>query len=378
MAGLARSLVLLFRAYSKILEVGEQAQNFIKDDLPANANPGAKWGQEVLRRTCRRVARADVPGIGVVNSPIWGEVCDPYLNSINEGPTSGGSYGPPFTGGQCYGANYYVTVRGPNRCDISGFYQATLVVAGPISGLSITTNPGYLGGCAGNPGDSRSVSVIGKDGQLRDIGLANIHKLDAPNYRITAVSPFNNAPNNCGNPPTQYNPPTYPTNLPTLPTPTNPAPGLGNGWDVTINPDGTFNICMGSECTPNINPDGSGPDTGEDPGDPDGSPQTNDPNNPNNNRISGCVGVGNILTGIKITFTKVPSNVSGPLNYYRNVAIIGFGPDSQKIDLVKDGSLMFNGQFVIPDSDFCRCYQVDVTPGWGLSVQAYSRPEKTE
>jgi hypothetical protein len=147
---------------------------------------------------------------------------------------------------------------------------------------------------------------------------------------------------------------------------------------VTINPDGTFNVCVGSECTPDINPDGAGGDPSEDPGEPDGDPKENDPSDPSDDTIEGCAEEGNILTGIKINFTQIPQNVSGPLDYYYRVCYVGFGPDLDLIDLVIDGKLVRDGQFVIPDSEFCKCFRVVVSPGWGLSVQAYSRPEKEE
>ena len=361
----------------------QDPQAFLKDDLPQNADPIAKWIQSRNRRACRLHARKEAAGeyssLGALRRPRYERVCGPYLDSIGEGQTSEGSYGPPFTGGQCYNAFYSVTVSGPNRCDISGVYQNTIVARGPISGLQITVNTGYLGGCAGAPGDARSVSVIGKDGQSYSIGLANIHKLDAPNYKILSVSPFNNAPNNCGNPPNEYNPPQYPPNLPPIgpPDTSTPPPGGDGGDDVTVDDDGNIRICENGDCS-NPFPPGGGGDPSEDPGEEDGDPNENNPSDPTDD-ITGCASEGQILTGIKIEITQVPVNENpGSGGFYRNVCWVWMGPSQDQLDLVTDGRFLESGQFVIPDSNNCRCYRVRPSPLWGLSVQAYSRPEKED
>lgn len=379
----------LIEGYKKILEVGADAQYFIKDELPVNASPMNKWGQEVLRRTCRRFARSNVPGIGVVNSPIWGAVCDPYLDSISEGPTSGGSYAPPFTGGQCQAIRYSVTASGTytqsNQCtnpenpsqqqpwQFSRSCTAIGGIYGPITGLSEYSQGNGLVGLR--------INWIDPDGSPANTSLFNNSCSLKGGYSINSltVTRCDGQPDNCGNPPNQYNPPQYPTNLPTIGTPTNPAPGLGDDWDVTINPDGTFNVCYSNQgCTPNINPDGSTPDPSEDPGEEDGDPNENNPNDPTDD-ITGCASEGQILTGIKIEITQIPVGENpGSGGFYRNVCWVWMGPSQDQLDLVTDGKFLESGQFVIPDSNNCRCYRVRPSPLWGLSVQAYSRPEKED
>lgn len=386
----------LIEGYKKILEVGADAQYFIKDELPDNASPMNKWGQEVLRRTCRRFARSNVPGIGVVNSPIWGAVCDPYLDSISEGPTSGGSYAPPFTGGQC-SALYLVNfiserIRVSNgviedtlssNCLVNGPILGTIDCQGASCGIPGLPTPAYaswiISGSLSSSGESAAgQKVTIGDRRYINQGYTGSDTQFKSKLTITSVV-IQSGTDNCGNLPNQYNPPQYPTNLPTIGTPTNPAPGLGDDWDVTINPDGTFNVCYSNqECTPNINPDGSTPDPSEDPGEEDGDPNENNPNDPTDD-ITGCASEGQILTGIKIEITQIPVGENpGSGGFYRNVCWVWMGPSQDQLDLVTDGKFLESGQFVIPDSNNCRCYRVRPSPLWGLSVQAYSRPEKED
>lgn len=386
----------LIEGYKKILEVGADAQYFIRDELPDNASPMNKWGQEVLRRTCRRFARANVPGIGVVNSPIWGAVCDPYLDSISEGPTSGGSYSPPFTGGQCSNVQYEILWYFDSAVsEVWGGYgvgciDETLVSSGGSTLVARGVwGPISYGGTTIVNGDIRGIITYSSPQ-----GVSQTVEFTTPLQGGSALCPvgfksvsgdrievqvFGSGIDDCGDPPNQYNPPQYPPDLPTIGTPTNPAPGLGDDWDVTINPDGTFNVCYSNqECTPNINPDGSTPDPSEDPGEEDGDPNENNPNDPTDD-ITGCASEGQILTGIKIEITQIPVGENpGSGGFYRNVCWVWMGPSQDQLDLVTDGKFLESGQFVIPDSNNCRCYRVRPSPLWGLSVQAYSRPEKED
>ena len=377
--------------YRRYAETVVGISYFLRDDLPADAPGIGKFAQEVGRRACRQYAR-NRENFGIIAyDPIWSDSCDSYLNSINEGPTSGGSYAPPFTGGQCsfaYKISYAIPVsyappsNQPDEIFTGGSVGTNKYPIGPILGISMKPSTPNSG-CGLLPHLQVTVTTATGDygfGCFRNPPPAGGLIPGTPYF--TSIVPLNQSSvDNCGNPPNQYQPPQYPPNLPTLPPPTNPGPGFGNNWDVNLNPDGTFEICIAGECSDPIPP---GPDDNppgnpsEDPGEPDGSPKANNPSNPSDITIEGCAGTGRILTGIKINFTQIPPAVSGPLDYYRNVCFAGFGPDLNLIDLVVDGKLLKNGQFVIPDSEFCRCYRVVVSPGWGLSVQAYSRPEKTE
>ena len=367
-------------------------QAFLKDDLPANADPIAKWIQSRNRRACRIHARKEAAGayssLGVLRRPRFERVCGPYLDSIGEGPT-GGSYAPPFTGGQCsfaYKISYAIPVsyappsNQPDEIFTGGSVGTNKYPIGPILGISMKPSTPNSG-CGLNPHLQVTVSTATGDygfGCFANPPPAGGLIPGTPYF--TSIVPLNQSSvDNCGNPPNQYRPPQYPPNLPPIgpPDTTTPPPGGDGSDDVFVDDDGNIRICENGDCS-NPFPPGNGNNPSEDPGEPDGSPKANNPSNPSDLTIEGCAGTGRILTGIKINFTQIPQAVSGPLDYYRNVCFAGFGPDLNLIDLVVDGKLLKNGQFVIPDSEFCRCYRVVVSPGWGLSVQAYSRPEKTE
>jgi hypothetical protein len=376
------------------------APTFLRDDLPSDATPFSKATQELGRRACRQVART--PSIAYGNQMFWSGMCDPYLDSIDEGPTEQGNYDKPFTGGQCSNVTYVGMANFRVQTGVSGGkrtwaynpvkQQATPSTSGPINAGPTQTitgsEPPQSSPCYPSPQViyNRTISAPGiGTNYVWSSRTDNVTFSDAPECQSAPWTAINlefvrtgGGSDTCGDPPSQYEPPRYPTGLPPLPPPTSDLPGLGDGWDVTINPDGTFNVCVGDECTPDINPDGTGGDPSEDPGEPDGDPKENDPSDPNDDTIEGCAEEGHILTGIKINFTQIPQNVSGPLDYYYRVCYVGFGPDLDLIDLVIDGKLVKDGQFVIPDSEFCKCFRVVVSPGWGLSVQAYSRPEKEE
>jgi hypothetical protein len=373
--GFVQAVANFYKRYSETV-VG--VSDFLKDDLPANAPSMGKFAQEVGRRACRQYARNRANYGVIAYDPVWSDSCNPYLDSIDEGATANGNYGPPFPGGQCSNLFYTVTVQGPNRCP--GGNSFSVVVPGPVSGLIQVGNPGYLGGCAGGPGQSVRNNVVA-GGQTWPVNPSNLHPDDAPKWRITSVTVFGSGTDNCGNLPSQYNPPTYPPNLPPIPPPSNPGPGFGNDWDVEINPDGTFNICIDGECSDPLPPGpGDRPpgDPSEEPGEEDGDPNENNPNDPTGD-ITGCASEGQILTGIKIEITQVPVNENpGSGGFYRNVCWVWMGPSQDQLDLVTDGRFLESGQFVIPDSNNCRCYRVRPSPLWGLSVQAYSRPEKED
>lgn len=356
---------------------------FLRDELPPEADGLTKWVQDRNRRACRQHARNEAAGLysdlGALRRPRYGH-CKPYLDSINEGPISGGSYSPPFTGGQCSVA-YRVFTRsfvtpgnavGQNVCTDLGIGQVTpnSGVLGPIKGIRI-----------------QSTTVGGFPAELSFLQYGNNQELQLgsrfqgclqPSHQITSIIRVDGQPDNCGDPPSEYKPPKYPTGLPPLPPPTIAPPGGDGSDDIQVDPDGNWRICENGDCTPWFPPGGGGgPDSGGGPGEPDGDPQETDPNDPDNpNEVSGCVGGGNLLTGLKINFTQIPPHQAPLGDIYYRVCWVWMGPDSDKLDLVIDGRTMQDGQFVIPDSRDCTCYKVRANAGWRLEVQAYSRPKE--
>jgi hypothetical protein len=362
-------------------------QSFLKDDLPANANPVAKWIQSRNRRACRLHARNEAAGaysdLGALRRPRFERVCGPYLDSIGEGATAGGSYRPPFTGGQCsilYTGSTSATFRIPDNFtqdpnDFIYITRSTTQTSPPVLGpLSLRVQNG-------NPstGVGAQVAFVNSNGTtLASLFVANFNAT-VVSVNSASVSPVSGL-DNCGNLPNEYYPPTYPPNLPSIgpPDTSTPPPGGDGGDDVTVDPDGNIRICENGDCSDPFSPGGGGGDPSEDPGEEDGDPNENDPNDPGDD-ITGCASEGQILTGIKIEITQIPVGENpGSGGFYRNVCWVWMGPSQDQLDLVTDGRFLESGQFVIPDSNNCRCYRVRPSPLWGLSVQAYSRPEKED
>ena len=356
---------------------------YLRDDLPAEADEVTKWIHDRNRRACRRHARNEAAGLysdlGALRRPRYGH-CKPYLDSIGEGPTSSGSYGPPFTGGQCSGTTYQVIATFNLGTDVPGgcsapFDQAingVFGVAGPIKGITLGSAPPD-----GAQLPRKTAKLNHGNNQQIDLGTT-FGGCNKPFVVIKSVTPMYNGPNNCGDPPNEYNPPTWPPNLPSLPPPTIAPPGGDGDDDIEIDPDGNWRICENGDCTPWFPPGpGDGPDSGGGPGEEDGDPQETDPNDPDNpNEVSGCVDEGRILTGVQIEVTQAPPNYQGLGSIYYKSCWVWMGPNSELLDMVPDGKHIENGQFVIPDGPDCTCFKVRANPGFRVSVQAYSRPKE--
>ncbi len=379
----------------------EDPQSFLKDDLPQDASPLAKWVQSRNRRACRQHARNEAAGaysnLGALRRPRYERVCRPYLDSINEGPTTEGNYSPPFSGGQCSNLLYNVGWFWD-----SAVYQEWVPIPGICEDRTLTSSgvgtaiaeavygPIEYGGTVIVNGDVKAVVSFSFPQGVRQTVQA-----DTPLFSTVALCPggfqsvsgdriqvtvVGGGSDNCGDPDNEYKPPRYPPNMPLIGPPdiTNPPPGGDGEDDVEVDPDGNIRICENGDCS-DPTPPGGGGDPSEDPGEEDGDPQENDPNNPQDGDITGCAEEGKILTGIKIEITQAPpAEVPGAGGLYRKVCWVWMGPSQDQLDLVADGRYLEDGQFVIPDSNNCRCYKVRPSPLWGLRVQAFSRPEKED
>ena len=384
----------LYSAYVRSLQ---GVSDYLKDDLPPSSPGLSKWAQEVGRRACRKYARqrGNIPFL--TNDPTWDGMCSGYLGSINEGPTSGGSYGPPYTGGQCsilY--KVFFTAKSIRKSDgvvtdtqtdfsiFNGPILGAISCEGGSCGIPGLPTPAYISWIiSGSLSDSGEIGggqkvTIGNRRYIAQ-GFSGSSQLFRSTLQITSVTPNTSGqPDNCGSLPNQYQPPTFPSNLPALPNPSNPAPGLGNNWEVNLLPDGEINICVGGECSASAPPaGGNGPDSGGGSGQEDGAATETNPNTPNTpNQVSGCVGAGRVLTGLKIQIIQAPPNYQGLGEIYYRSCWVWMGPNSNLLDMVTDGKAIENGQFVIPDSRDCTCYKVRANPGFRVRVQAYSRPKK--
>ena len=370
----------------------ENPGEFLRDDLPDGTDGLTLWIQDRNRRACRRHARNEAAGLysnlGALRRPRYGH-CKPYLDSINEGPTSSGSYGPPFTGGQCpiaYNIAYSgVAISNPNAQGQGGGAVFNFVgqsqgfnkyPVGPILGIKIGTS--IQADCGQSNGLQIHVVTAG--------GIVGFGCFDPPHQpsvyvpksvQFTSITPSNSQQqDSCGNPPNQYNPPTWPPNLPSLPPPTVAPPGGDGGDDIEVDPDGNWRFCENGDCTPWFTPGGGGA-PGYPGGEEDGDPQETNPDDPDDpNEISGCVEDGNVLVGLKIGVIEHPITYDGNDSIYYRVGWIWMGPNENQLDLTVDGATIRDGQFVFPDSPDCSCYTVRANPGFRLSVQAFSRPRE--
>ena len=206
----------------------QDPQAFLKDDLPQNADPVAKWIQSRNRRACRLHARKEAAGeysgLGALRRPRYERVCGPYLDSIGEGPTSGGSYGPPFTGGQCVGKAYVIQFRSKTFDGSGNLIAEQFFNQGYPSTFSWTYGPlGWQNRCISRFGrNDLQVGFTSKtsNGSYSDgpstlypngCGLNGKIVIDQINIIAGTISQGSFVPgvDNCGNLPNQYTPPQY-------------------------------------------------------------------------------------------------------------------------------------------------------------------------
>jgi len=387
-----------------------QAPGFLANDLPPSASPAAKFGQELGRRACQRVPRTAGTG-GLYGLGVWGYLCMPYLDSIDEGPTEPGeNLDPPFTGGQCPGvvyegwANFRVqtgVVNGVRQYAYSPTkQQATLPTLGPItvgpSETIIGAEPPPNNACypARPVTYTESVAASGLGVQYNwRVRQDNVTFEDAPACQSSPWSAINlefrrqdGQPDTCGDPPGEETSPTFPPNLPPLPPPSTDPPWFDIDWDVTLSPDLDIIFCIGGQCDPPEDPFPTAPtppppppvDLPGGPGVPTGPPQDTDPDSPTPNEISGCLEPGLVLTGLKVLILDYDSSVGATQGVFRRVAWVWMGPGEGLLDLVEDGANIESGQFIIPDSWDCTCWKVRSNPGFRLRIQPYARTLVTE
>ena len=381
-----------------ILEGIVNAPGFLATDLHPSSSAAAKFGQELGRRACRAQARAEV--VDVVGAALWGYLCNPYLDSINEGPTDPGEIlGPPFTGGQC-SALYRVDFTAQQIVKSTGAVNNTQTSWSLFNGPILGTIECEFGSC-GIPGlptpayaswiVSGSLSASGETSGMQKVtigdrryilqGFSGSDSSLRSTLQINSVT-IQSGTDNCGDPPGSENPPTYPPNLPPLDPPTTDPPGFDIDWDVDVDVNGDIIFCIGGECGepedpfPPLDPTNTDPPGG--PGVPTGPPQDTDPDSPTPHEVSGCLDTGKILTGLKVTILDYDSSVGATQGVFRRVAWIWMGPGADLLDLVVDGANLESGQFILPDTWDCTCWKVRSNPGFRLRIQPYARNLVTE
>lgn len=143
----------------------------------------------------------DPTGLGAALNGLYSNLCGPRGSNPTTPPSI------PYSGGQCTGINYNVTINytGPSGPS-SVFYPG---VPGPLGGIGTKTFPsgsaayGVLAPNSTANGGILSVATAG--------GTNPINALSA--YKVTSVSPVpTSGTDNCGNPGQQYNTPPPPSN----------------------------------------------------------------------------------------------------------------------------------------------------------------------
>lgn len=153
-------------------------------------------------------------------------------------PTPPPQQQPPFSGGQCSGASYQVSMAWDvysdgATCDTPTQATATRNATGPIRGVSLSSFNGIDGPCPEGEGDTVTLNASNVDGSPRDIIVQGVGSDIFANVAITNITPIGAAPNNCGDPP--ISPPVPPPPQPISFTYTN-----NEGDEITV--EGDVNI----------------------------------------------------------------------------------------------------------------------------------------
>lgn len=242
----------------------------ILDDFRDAATSGQGIRGRAARAMCDAYASNPTAGamISASNQPFGVGMrygCGPYWQGPDGyQPPSEASESPAFTGGQCPGTIYTVsTIRG----DDTGLFRPQVTgLVGPISSISYTREP-----IENEP--TRTfirMDVVAANGSFFD-QLTYLHAPDSPPSTSPDVA-ATSGPDDCGDPPPQYIPP----------TPGSPPPGRdygdprdigepGSPYIITprppvIGPDGQPTVPVDTPTGPvDFRPDGTDPAPGGDP-----------------------------------------------------------------------------------------------------------------
>lgn len=346
--------------------------NFLADTAPVTT--AALFPKTVLRQACRSYARGggpqNLPGFDVV----WGGICEPFLDSIDESPTPG-SVGPPFTGGQCVGVQYRIEFSYTN--DQGNRQSIEQIVGAPLVGVYTEPRP--------NNGPTVGYVLRNADGtttRFLQAGLQDTGIPPAPSVRVLRRE--DNLPDNCGNPPSEFDPPRVRPGLPPLP-PTIPidVPGLGPvNVGVTFSPSGQVNVSLpdiGIE-VPIDAPfsfDGGGGD-GE-PGGGGGVPpgDVGEPGTPevvgDGGEAEGTAPEGSVLVGVRVQITAFPpSRTKYTDDVFRGAYYCYMGTPGL-LDLDFGGAMVRLDQFLLAEKDWLTSWRVSANTGYELVVTPYYR-----
>lgn len=195
----------------KIREVEDAVGGFIAGDGPDS--PLANYVRNRYQRNCR--AYSNVPGwlrgLGPAGQTV-GRMCKRYLD---DNGWSGVDSELPFTGGQCAGERYVVTIRsqgtvgvgtlnpGGTGCGTASSTEFGLVdtILGPIQGVRRE-----VVGPASSEASFVQYFIQAGNGEFNTGAIIEGGSCPSAGKTITSVRKFDNSPDECGDPPVEIKP----------------------------------------------------------------------------------------------------------------------------------------------------------------------------
>lgn len=346
---------------------------YIRDGNPENVFDAVPLA--MARQGCRRYA--DNPGNPTAARQARVErACRPYLDSLDYG--DGPSLELPFRGGQCPNVFYRIAFSFTNS--FGNRQTLEQIARGPLQGTYTepdgngNTRAGYIESSAtGDP--VRQLQTTTNAPFTPNPSLAILFRLDG-------------LPDNCGNRPPEYAPPTPPPGSPGPPRePVTIAPNIDIDIGVEVNPDLTFDIDIGTGPI-TIDPfgdgdgDGDGGDgNGGDPGDP------TDPGTPGDPEGTGSGGdaegqapPGTELVGLLVTVAQAPGDANkfanNPKQPFRGIGYVRMGyPNRLGLDI--SGGTVISPQFFHAQQRGLTNWAVAANTGFDLTIQPYYRDIET-
>jgi len=366
----------LLQAGADIAAGGEA--EYIRAGQPTSIIPTV--GLAMARQGCRRYHdnAANIPPDVAAK---YEKSCRPYLANIGYGQEP--AIEQPFSGGQCAGVTYRVTMRFYNPT--TGATTGTTIRdgLGPVSiGVGGNQAPGVGGSCAA--GQTYYPGRFLRFNGVADISFGGgcaVRKT----WEVVSVVPLNNGNNDCGSPPPDIRQPIGPPTPGPPSEPFNPRPDININIGAIINANGTINFNIGTGPI-TIDPfGGGGSGTPGTPGTPGGGglggPSTpGDVGSPgaaaNINGGAAAEGqapAGKVLTGVKLNLLQAPAS---PTQYkegvFRGTAYIRMGT-AAGLDLNYAGQMLSTGQFVLAEKEYLTHWRVEVNRGYRWQVIPYYR-----
>lgn len=359
-------------------------QNFVAGDEVRS--PIATAVRSITRFNCRRWARADKSNFSTSANLANANICGLYLDGLGENPSEG-EIAPPFTGGQCAGIPYgarYSWRSSPGGSAINytpafgQFFLGNKTLYGPISVIGIVpVGDGLFCGIPGQGSyrangfdiDGNPIVVALNLGGSPCRPLAAIIVEGLGFERLTAGS-------ECGNPESDITTPPAITGAPALPPGIEiNLPGFGPvDVSVTLNPDGTFKVCVEQLQTCFDIDLGAGTDapTGgadREPGDI-GEPGESEDTGAGG-EDEGEAGEGEVLTGLRLQIIDSPPTAklfTGDV--FRGVGYAYMGVPGN-LALHFGAATMTNDQFIFAEKDNLTAWLFRANPGYNIRVTPY-------